>query len=126
MFTDGILYAVYENVGDGSQSFFEFSASIPHWNCAPASGYEWPMTDGTFSGGNLCSTNLYMHPIDRDGYGNCDPNAQYSDDASGPTWSAYNNGSCPLDDPTTTAFIASAPWNLMPWSDAFSLQMYVR
>ena len=46
MFTDEILYAIYEGVSDGSMVYFEWSASIPRYNCTPQSGYEWPMTQG--------------------------------------------------------------------------------
>lgn len=126
MFTDGILYAVYENMGNGSESYLEFSDSIPHWNCAPGSGYEWGMTAGNLSGGSLCDTNLYMHPIDRDGYGNCNPYAQWSGNASGPTWSVTNNGSCPLDDPSSTSFISVTSSTLLPWSTTVPFYMYIR
>ena len=46
MFTDEILYAIYEGVSDGSMVYFEWSASIPRYNCAPQSGYESKMTQG--------------------------------------------------------------------------------
>ena len=41
MFTDEIMYAIYEGVSDGSMVYYEWSASIPRYNCAPQSGYEW-------------------------------------------------------------------------------------
>ena len=126
MFTDEILYAVYENIGDGTMTYYEFSASVPLYNCAPQSGYEWSMTQGNLGGGNLCSTNLYVHPIDRDGYSNCNANAQWAGNGVGPTWSVYNNGGCPLDDPSGSTFIAGTPNNGLPWSNTDSLYMYVR
>ena len=59
------------------------------------------MTEGNFGGGDLCSTSLYIHPTDNDGYGPsyCNPTAYYSNNAYGPTWSVSYNGPCPLDDP---------------------------
>ena len=126
MFTDGLFYAVYENVGAGTETYYEFSDSIPHWNCAPESGYEWAMTQGNLAGGRLCSTNLYMHAIDRDGFGNCDPYATWAGNSSGPTWSVYNNGSCPLDDADGTAFIGATPNTALPWNDLLPLHMYIR
>ncbi len=126
MFTDEILYAIYEGVSDGSMVYFEWSASIPRYNCAPQSGYEWAMTQGNLGGGQLCTTSLYMHPIDRDGYSNCNPNAQWAGNATGPTWSSYNNGSCPLDDPAGTAFMSGTPNPRLPWSDVTPLYMYIR
>ena len=126
MFTDEIQYAVYENIGSGSETYYEFSASIPYWNCAPESGYEWQMTQGNLGGGNLCSTNLYFHAIDRDGNGNCNPYAQWASNSSGPTWSVYNNGGCPLDDASGTAFISATPNTALPWNDLLPLHMYIR
>ena len=126
MFTDEILYAVYENVSDGSMMYYEWSASIPRYNCAPQSGYEWPMTQGNLGGGQLCTTSLYMHPIDRDGYSNCNPNAQWAGNATGPTWSLYNNGGCPLDDPSGSTYILGTPNGGLPWSDTGALYMYIR
>ncbi len=126
MFTDEVLYAVYENIGNGSMTYFEFSASIPVYNCAPQSGYEWPMTQGNLGGGQLCSTNLYLHPIDRDGNGNCNPYAQWAGNGIGPTWSLYNNGGCPLDDPSGSTFINGTPNNGLPWSNVSALHMYLR
>ena len=126
MFTDNSQYAVYENVGNGSETYYEFSASIPVYNCAPQSGYEWPMTQGNFGGAQLCTTSLYMHAIDRDGYSNCNPNAQWAGNSLGPTWSVYNNGGCPLDDPISSSFISATPNSWLPWSDTNPLYMYIR
>ncbi len=126
LFTDSIMYAVYEGVSDGSMTYFEWSASIPRYNCAPQSGYSWTMTQGNFGGGSLCSTNLYMHPIDRDGNGNCNPSAQYAGNATGPTWSRSNNGGCPLDDPNGSSFIQGTPNNALPWSNSLGLNIYIR
>ena len=126
MFTDNSQYAVYEGIGDGTETYYDFSASIPVYNCAPQSGYEWSMTQGDFGGGRLCSTSLYLHAIDRDGYSNCNPNAQWAGNSLGPTWSVYNNGSCPLDDPSGSAYISGTPNSVLPWSDSNPLYMYVR
>ena len=84
------------------------------------------MTAGNLSGGNLCSTNLYIHPTDNDGGGPtyCYPDGIYSDNAYGPTWSAYNNGACPLVDPIGTSFYSR--FTALPWSDSDPLHFYVR
>ena len=126
MFDDGYFYAVYEGVGDGSTAWYNFQANIPLFNCAIPDGYEYPMTAGNLSGGNLCSTNLYIHPTDNDGGGPtyCYPDGIYSDNAYGPTWSAYNNGACPLDDPIGTSFYSR--FTALPWSDSDPLHFYVR
>ncbi len=127
LFQDGILYAVYEDVGDGTVSWYSFQANIPLSNCAVVDGYEYEMTAGTFSGSALCSTNLYIHPTDNDGGGPtyCYPNGQWAGNARGPTWSSLNNGNvCPLDDPNVNTF-----WNYdsrIPWSATSTLEMYVR
>ena len=84
------------------------------------------MTQGNLGGGQLCTTSLYMHPIDRDGYSNCNPNAQWAGNATGPTWSSFNNGSCPLDDPGGTTYIYGTPNSRLPWSDVTPLYMYIR
>ena len=47
----------------------------------------------------------------------------YANNGHGPTWSAYNNNGCDLDDPSGTGFYS---WStaLLPWSAP--LLMYVR
>jgi hypothetical protein len=60
----------------------------------------WPMVGGTLQAdGALCSTDLFVHPVDQDGDPACDSPAEASSDAWGPTWSATSNTGCPLDDP---------------------------
>ncbi|MEC7985979.1 MAG: putative metal-binding motif-containing protein [Myxococcota bacterium] len=127
LFQDGILYAVYEDVGDGTTSWYNFQANIPLSNCAVIDGYEYEMTAGTFSGSALCSTNLYIHPTDNDGGGPsyCYPNGQWAGNARGPTWSSLNNGNiCPLDDPNTNTFFYYD--SRLPWSSTNALEMFVR
>jgi hypothetical protein len=126
MFTDTFLFATYENVSNGSSSWYEFQANIPLWTCVSTSNYEYPMTDGNFAG-NLCSTNLYINPSDHDGGGPtyCYPYGQWASNGYGPTWSSLNNGTvCPLDDPDNNTF-----WNhdtRLPWSQTEDLLMFVR
>jgi len=126
MFHDNILFAVYEGVGDGNTSWFDFQSTVPLWTCAGNTPHVYTMTDGNFNG-NLCSTNLYLNAIDNDGGGSnyCYPYGQYSDNSYGPTWSTLNNGSyCPLDDPGTNTF-----WyhdSRLPWSKSNDLLMFVR
>ena len=127
MFTDEILFAVYENVGDGTQSWQDFSSDVPHHNCGSTDGYEWVMTQGNFGGGLLCNTNLYLHPVDEDGGTNTPCTADYSsytNNASGPAWSAGINSGCPLDDVAGSSFIAYS--GALPWSAYSSLFFYVR
>lgn len=126
MFTDGILFAVYENVGNGNTSWYSFQLNVPLFTCAATSPYIYPMTAGNF-GGNLCSTNLYINAIDHDGGGptSCNQNSIWADNSYGPTWSTLNNGTlCPLDDPGTNTF-----WyhdSRLPWSQTEDLMMFVR
>ena len=126
MFQDGTLFAVYDGVGAGTTSWYDFQLTVPVWTCAGAEGHEYTMTAGNFSG-NLCSTNLYINPMDNDGSGPtyCVPVRQYANNAYGPTWSTLNNGSiCPLDDPSSNTF-----WNhdsRLPWAVNADLEMYVR
>ncbi len=127
LFTDEILFAVYENVGSGTESWQAFSAGIPHHNCGSLDGYTWPMTQGNFGGALLCDTNLYVHPIDEDGGSNltCTANYNsYTNNASGPAWSAGINSGCPLDDVAGTSFIAYS--GALPWSSYSSLFFYAR
>jgi len=123
MFDDGAMYAVYEGVGDGSESWLSFSDSVPEPNCGTTDGYEYAMTDGTLSSGSLCNTNLYVHPIDWDGGSNasCSETYTYANNAAGPAWSASNNNGCPLDDPSISGFVSDT---LVGW--ASPLMMFVR
>ena len=124
--TDGILFAVYESVGNGNTSWYSFQLNIPLFTCAATSPYIYSMTAGNF-GGSLCSTNLYINAIDHDGGGptSCNQNSIWADNSYGPTWSTLNNGAfCPLDDPGTNTF-----WyydNRLPWSQTEDLMMFVR
>ncbi len=126
MFDDGSTYAVYEGVDDGSQSYYDFQAAIPHHNCASSSGYTFAMTAGNLSGGQLCSTQLMIHPYDEDGGQNssCSSSWAWADDASGPTWSTYNNNGCPMDDPSSTNFVYNG--GRVPFDTMQTLLMYAR
>jgi hypothetical protein len=115
LFDDGTDYAVYDGVDGGTRSYDDFQASVPLHNCGSTSGYSYTMSAGTFSGGSLCSTNLYIHPIDEDGGVNTSCSATYTwaNNAYGPTWSVYNNNGCPLDDPSGSTFAiygSATPW----------------
>ncbi len=114
MFEDGVNDAVYEEVGDGSESYWDFQSRIPEPDCTRTSGLTWPMTAGNLAGGQLCDTNLYIHPHDQDGGGLCTLARVNSNYALGPTWSANNNNGCPLDDPSGTSFANHAP-SLAVW-----------
>ena len=80
MFTDSLLYAVYENVGNENSSWYDFQLNVPLFTCAATSPYIYPMSQGNFGGGNLCSTNLYINAIDHDGGGifSCNQNSQWA------------------------------------------------
>lgn len=72
------------------------------------------MTEGTLADPDLCSTNLYIHPIDWEG--GLLPCSD-SEIATGPAWSIQNKDlGCPLNDPQGSTFIAD-PWDLNPWGD---------
>jgi hypothetical protein len=125
MFEDGTLTAIYEGVGDETLSWYDFQSAIPRHNCGSADGYRFEMTDGDFSGGDLCDTDLYVHPVDEDGgYNTSCSEFSWQDNASGPTWSAENNDGCPLDDPGDTNFYSHG--SRLPWSSADPLRMWVR
>ena len=125
LFDDGTLYAVYAAVGDGTTAWHDFQDAVPLHNCGTTSGYSYAMTAGNLTGGRMCDTNLYIHPIDEDGGVNtsCSATYVYANNGHGPTWSAYNNNGCDLDDPSGTGFYS---WStaLLPWSAP--LLMYVR
>eukprot|EP00729_Bicosta_minor_P023466 gene23466-30938_t len=57
-------------------------------------GYK--MTAGNIGGGKLCSTNMYMDPMDQDGN---DGRCGSDEDSWGPTWNTKQGGRCPFDDP---------------------------
>ena len=118
-------YAVYEGVGDGTSSWYDFQAAISAPNCASSTGY--PMTSGDISTSRLCDTDLYIHPYDYDG-GSCrDDNNGY-----GPTWSVGFNNGCPLDDPQGTGlWYHSSSWGGTwssghPFDGSEPLRMWVR
>ena len=126
MFDDGTSYAVYEGVGDDTIGLLDFMDAIPQPTCSSSSGYYYSMTAGTFGGGDLCDTNLYIHPIDMDGGYNssCAAGYVWGDDATGPAWSESNNNGCPLDDPSGSTFINYGSG--VPWSTSDPLMFYVR
>lgn len=126
MFHNDDMFAAYDDVSNGVMSYNSFSNSIPLHNCGTDTPYEYSMTEGTLSNsvqtgtGNLCSTNLYIHPADQDGtYFAC----SLDNESYGPTWSMnYNNG-CPIDDPSLSNFFYMSSNN--PWYGS-SLQMWAR
>jgi len=115
MFEDGTTAAVYEGVGDGTESYFELQSRVPAPDCTRTSGLYWPMTAGNLSGGRLCDTHLYINPHDQDGGGLCSLDRAHSNYAFGPTWSINNNNGCPLDDPELSSFathtVSSSGWS---------------
>lgn len=113
-FETGEEYAVYAGVGDLRSDYHTFQAAVPLHNCGVETGYEWPMTEGNLTDPDLCSTDLYIHPIDWEG--GLLPCAD-SEIATGPAWSGQNKQlGCPLNDPYGTSFIVD-PWDLNPWGD---------
>jgi len=123
LFVDGDgMFAAYEGVSDGSGDFQAFQDAVPA-NCGEGTDYEWAMTDGDFTSSTLCSTNLYLHVLDHDGYG-CEAQGHSINHGTGPGWSAVYNEGCPLDDPEGSSFINHAYG--APWSTSVPLSMYVR
>jgi len=101
------VWAFYEDVGDGSDSFAGFIGKQGAVCYGLESG--WAMTGGTLSmtpSGRLCSTDLYINPMDQDGQESCENVAVTSSDTWGPAWSVkttIDDGGdalvgCPLDD----------------------------
>jgi len=87
------IWAEYDAVGDGADSFADFLGGIADAVCYTGDD-GWVMTAGTLTvAGNLCSTEVFFNAMDMDG----DSCASH-DDSDGPAWSASNNVGCPLDD----------------------------
>jgi hypothetical protein len=123
LFLDGDgMYAAYEGVSDWTADFYTFQDAVPA-NCGEGTDYEWTMTDGDFTSDTLCSTNLYLHVLDHDGF-ECETEAHSINHATGPGWSAVYNESCPLDDPEGSSFISHAYG--APWDTGVPLLMFVR
>ncbi len=111
LFETDAEYAVYLDVA-GGQPYQAFQEGVPMHNCGVGTPHEWALTEGTFSDPDLCSTNLYVHPIDWEGGAYPCGDAEV---ATGPAWSTRNKRlGCPLNDPAGSAFIAD-PWDLNPW-----------
>ena len=122
MFENGPMHAVYGDVHDGGDPYYQFQAAIPQTNCGLNTPYEFQMTDGNLSFPRLCNTNLYFNVADHDGsVSNC----SWDNEAYGPGWNTYNNaGSCPLDDPDGSTFWTNY-WGDSPWQNT-RRRMYVR
>ncbi len=87
------IWAEYDAVGNGTQSFAGFLGTFSDSECY-AGDDGWPMTAGTLTvTGLLCSTDVFFNAMDNDG-GTCSSH----DDSAGPAWSAANDAGCPLDD----------------------------
>ena len=125
MFEDGSQFAVYEGVGDGSESYLDFQSSVDLPDCTRTSGHQYEMTQGNLAGGRLCDTDLYINPHDLDGYweNTCDVSRAWNGWATGPAWSTYNNDRCPLDDASNSSFVYPAP-GYVPFRTP--LRMWVR
>ena len=91
------MWAGYNGVQNGTDGIDDLISSTGGPNCYLASdGYTLSAGNITTSG-DLCSTNLYINPADRDGTTNC--STGFQDVAWGPAWSMNNTNGCPLDDP---------------------------
>ena len=89
------IWAGYNQIDSGAQTFAAFLQYANGPIC-----YEdtdgFTLSSGTlFVSGNLCTTNLFFNPQDRDG-GSCPGNG---DSAWGPAWSADKGAGCSFDDP---------------------------
>ena len=115
-------YAVYECVGSGNQSYYDFQSAIPVVNCGTGTPWEWPMASGNLANATLCSTNLYLNVADHDGI---TTNCSSDNEAYGPVWSTKNNDACPLDDPDGSTFVENLHGQ-NPWGTSTPLSMFVR
>jgi cysteine-rich repeat protein len=109
------VWAGYNGVSITGETFANTVAATGGPNCYDH-GDGYPMTAGTLSlTGNLCSTEMFLNALDRDGAGcttNSGPNDSY-----GPGWSAANNNSCPFDDPGISSSLgASYGTTVSSWS----------
>ena len=87
------VWAAYDAVGDGSQSFADFLAGFADSVCYVGDD-GWAMSAGTLTvTGDLCSTDVFFNAMDNDG-----ASCSSHDDSDGPAWSTANNVGCPLDD----------------------------
>jgi hypothetical protein len=129
LFENGLKYAEYAGVNAAGSTYATWQAAIPR-NCGHGTVYTWPMTAGTLSWTNQCSTNLYMHVRDWDGTIGCPSTSP--DDGDGPTWSSGFNNGCRLDDPSLSGFwrhgnVTGGVWTTnAPWPASRPLRMYVR
>jgi len=126
LFEDGTLHAVYESVGNGTETFYGFISGLDSTICGSTTTIKYTMSAGTFSGANLCETTLFFNTIDEDGDYNttCDPNGIYASNATGPAWSTFSNNGCPHDDAASSSYLS--PSSVLPWDTSAPLNMYVR
>ena len=91
------VWASYDSLATGVYGYEAFAQSHADSTCY-THGNGYPMSAGTLTAtGQLCSTELFINAIDRDG-GTCGNGD--GDDAFGPSWSVSDtNSSCPFDDP---------------------------
>lgn len=123
LFSNGAMYAQYNDVAGGGASWFDHQVAVPQDNCGAIDGYAYEMTAGNLAGSALCDTNLYINVIDLDG----DPECADGDDeeAHGPAWSTKRDIGCPLDDPGFSSFISN-PYGQLPFGVVDPLYFYVR
>lgn len=129
LFENDEMYAAYDDVGDGTSSYYNFQLTVPEDNCGIDTPYEWEMTEGTLEDIVLCRTSLYINVKDWEGgVRPCDD----WESASGPAWSGRNkDGGCPLNDPVGSCFAVDW-WDYNPWGDHdpevanLPLRMWVR
>ena len=90
------VWAAYNDVDSGFEDFGAFSDGFGGQTCY-SHGEGFPLSVGTLTQtGQLCSTELFMHALDRDG-GTC--TNTNGTNGYGPNWSASQNDGCPFDDP---------------------------
>ena len=95
------VWASYNNVSRTASPLSESLSQNPSAQCFDSSEGT-PMTAGTLSvAGTLCSTNLYINPLDQDGTDNCNCST-CEDHAFGPAWNVNGGGTCSFRNPGST------------------------
>jgi|GEM_PF-4957412 len=92
------IWASYNDVSRTESSLSESLSQFPSSQCFDSSEGT-PMTAGTLGvAGSLCTTNLYINPLDQDGTNNCIcPTCD--DHAFGPAWNVSGGNTCFFTNP---------------------------
>ncbi|MCB9662476.1 MAG: hypothetical protein H6732_00025 [Alphaproteobacteria bacterium] len=104
------VWAAYHGVTDGQRSYagwVDVYASVDGRCYAGNDG--WNLSAGTLSAGfELCDTDLYISPQDKDEQSGCRKGSS-DEDAWGPAWNSGNTSSsaCPFNDPGAVASLGS-------------------